>query len=142
MPNPRKRSPSPRQTGEDPNRCWSRMGVWRDRTCPELDTVLLKLPHLSFLRANPFRQNTTRGVHERVDGSFSTCGCEEYQKSTHVFAFRIESEWLALPMSAVIEITERNHTYDAPQKQSSSTRHYRGERRAPYSGIPIRAFRT
>lgn len=44
---------------------------------------------------------------------------EEYQKSTPVFAFRIEAEWLALPMSAVIEITERKSIHTLPHRSNN-----------------------
>ncbi|GAB4274566.1 MAG TPA: hypothetical protein DIU37_04465 [Opitutae bacterium] len=33
-------SPSPRRTGEDPNACWGRIGVWGSGSCEDLETFV------------------------------------------------------------------------------------------------------
>jgi chemotaxis-related protein WspD len=86
--------------------CWNRIGVWGDRSCPELTAVIHchNCPVFSdagrrFLASPPpdgYLEAWTARLAEKED--------EESTEVQGVLIFRLGDEWLALPVTALREV--------------------------------------
>jgi chemotaxis-related protein WspD len=98
--------------------CWHRIGVWGDRTCPELAGVshchncpVFAAAGRKFLDRPPpsdyAAEWTARLAAPEEDGALDTLG---------VLAFRLTDEWLALPVGVLVEVTRPRVTHRVPHR--------------------------
>lgn len=106
------------QPGDD--RCWQRIGVEGDRSCPELSAYVhcshcpVYARAASALLDRPLsdeqRSLWTRHYAQQARGAELTV--------TTLFVFRLGVEWLALPMKDVVEVLERRNVHSLPHRES------------------------
>lgn len=92
-------------TTERPD-CWNRIGVWGDRSCPELESVVhchncpvFSAAGRQFLASPPpdgYVEAWTARLAEKED--------EARTQKQGVLLFRLGDEWLALPVTALREV--------------------------------------
>lgn len=97
--------------------CWDRIGVYGDRSCPELKQhvhcrncpVTLQATTELLLRPAPAQY-----LEEWVQ-RFATPPHEEPQWALTALVFRVAEEWFALPVEVVVEIAEPRVVRSIPQ---------------------------
>lgn len=100
------------------SQCWQTIGVWGDRTCPELAAVthchncpVFAAAGRRFLDAPPppdYRDEwTTRLANAEHDEATGVVG---------VLVFRLADEWLALPVGVLIEVTHPRRPHRVPHR--------------------------
>ena len=98
--------------------CWQRIGVWGDRSCPELAAVthchncpVFADAGRQFLDSPPpcgyLDEWTDRLAAPESDG----CGDE-----LSVLVFRLGEEWLALPIASLVEVTHTRTPHRVPHR--------------------------
>src|SRR5689334_14088118 len=98
--------------------CWHRIGVWGDRTCPELRTVThcQNCPVFSgegrrFLDSPPpadyAAEWAARLAEPEADVATGLLG---------VLVFRLGEEWLALPVGVLAEVTHDRKPHRIPHR--------------------------
>ena len=90
----------------DSQDCWNRIGVWGDRSCPELAEVvhchncpIFRAAGRRFLASLP-----PEGYLEAWTARLAEKGAEEPADVQGVLIFRLGEEWLALPVAALREV--------------------------------------
>jgi len=109
-------APQPLVVVEEP--CWQRIGIWGDRTCPELrlhthchNCPVFASASRRFLDAPPpddYSDEWTQRLSEiEEDVAAGSLGA---------LVFRLGDEWLALPVSVLIEVTHPRKTHRVPHR--------------------------
>lgn len=86
--------------------CWNRIGVWGDRSCPELDGVV-HCHNCPIFRAAGRRFLASPAPEGYQDDWTARLAAEEDQEVADrqgVLIFRLGDEWLALPVAALHEV--------------------------------------
>jgi chemotaxis-related protein WspD len=108
--------------------CWRRIGTSGDRTCPELERLVhcRNCPVLSEAAREFFMRPPPEGYLEEwtgiladsarteADSSTSTGGGERDGESVLVFC--VAGEWFALPVAALVEVTEPRRVHPVPHR--------------------------
>lgn len=98
--------------------CWRRIGVTGDRSCPELESfihcrncpVLAEAARTFFDRAAPAGYlESWREILEEPSVTAAT-------DATSVLVFRLDREWLALPATALVEVTTVRPLHRVPHR--------------------------
>jgi len=110
-------SPLPVLSTEDP--CWQRIGVWGDRTCPELAPV-------THCHNCPVFASAGRRF---LDGPSPADYLDEWTRRlaapedesaagrAGVLVFRLAEEWLALPVDVLVEVTHMRSPHRVPHRR-------------------------
>ena len=101
--------------------CWRRVGVFGDRTCPELKTRFpcRNCPYFAEGAATMFSREMSVSYFEELTRSISeppaaVCGAEKT-----ALAFRVGAEWLALPAPVFAEFTKPCAIRAVPHRANS-----------------------
>ena len=101
-----------------PPRCWQVIGVWGDRSCPEL-TAVTHCHNCPVFAAAGRRFLDAPSPPDYLDEWTARLAAPE-QESEHdvigVLAFRLADEWLALPVGVVAEVTRPRPTHRVPHR--------------------------
>jgi chemotaxis-related protein WspD len=86
--------------------CWNRIGVWGDRSCPELAGVVHchNCPVFSAAGRRFLDGRSPDGYLEEWTARLAEPEAEEAHDLQSALAFRLGSEWLALPVAALLEV--------------------------------------
>ncbi len=115
------REPAPAIAAPMPE-CWRIIGVHGDRSCPELQTFVhcRNCPVL----ADAARTFFDRAAPEGYLDSWRTILEEPAEATeaadTSVLVFRLQSEWLSLPTSALVEVTPARTIHTVPHRSGTS----------------------
>ncbi|MFQ3648955.1 MAG: chemotaxis protein CheW [Gemmataceae bacterium] len=100
------------------NDCWNRIGVRGDRSCPELPGVghchncpVFSAAGRGFLDApspEGYREEWTRRLAPAIE--------TEASDRLSVFLFRLDEEWLALPVGVLVEVTTPRPVHRVPHR--------------------------
>src|SRR4051794_25736525 len=87
--------------------CWNRIGVWGDRSCPELANVVHchNCPVFASAGRRFLDAPSPEGYLEEWTQRLAAPVEEQGQARWSVLSFRIGEEWLALPVSVLVEVT-------------------------------------
>ncbi len=87
--------------------CWSRIGVWGDRSCPELATVVHchNCPVLCAAGRRFLDAPSPDGYLEEWTARLAEPEQQQPRDLVSVLVFRLGEEWLALPVETVVEVT-------------------------------------
>lgn len=109
-------TPQPLVVTEEP--CWHRIGVWGDRTCPELRTVThcQNCPVFAgagrrFLDAPPPPEYAAEWADQLAEPE-----AEAATDLLSAIVFRLGDEWLALPVSVLAEVTHERKPHRIPHR--------------------------
>jgi chemotaxis-related protein WspD len=98
--------------------CWSRIGVWGDRSCPELVTVthchncpVFAIAGRRFLDA-PSPADYLDEWTTRLADPAAADSTDELS----VLVFRLGMEWLALPVAVLVEVTRACEPHRVPHR--------------------------
>src|SRR5262245_31297162 len=98
--------------------CWNRIGVWGDRTCPEL------VPHVHCHNCPVYTTAGRRFLDapspagyldewtDRLASPIEETAADQYG----VLIFRLADEWLALPVRALVEVTPIRPVHRIPHR--------------------------
>jgi len=106
--------------------CWNKIGVWRkgEARCDKLDEFTHC--HNCHVYANAGRSLLNRGIPENYVNEWTEILAEDVKnKSTNlhsVVVFRLGSEWLALPVNLINEITLLRKMYEIPHNRNKNLR--------------------
>jgi chemotaxis-related protein WspD len=100
------------------NQCWQHIGVWGDRSCPELEKVthchncpVFAAAGRRFLDApSPpdYLDEWTRRLGTSED--------DETGEELSILVFRLSDEWLALPVNVLVEVTPLRTIHRIPHR--------------------------
>jgi chemotaxis-related protein WspD len=98
--------------------CWRRIGVAGDRSCPELETFIhcRNCPVLAEAARTFFDREAPEGYLEAWSQLLEEPEETVDPDSTSVLVFRLGREWLALPATALIEVTPLRPLHHVPHR--------------------------
>jgi chemotaxis-related protein WspD len=113
-------TPSPLQTGQPADRCWSRIGVWGNGSCSELPTHVhcCNCPIYSASGRSLLERPPPDNYGTEWEANLRTADQLQGQASA-VLLFRLGPEWLALPASTVGFVTDKRGIHRLPQRSSN-----------------------
>jgi chemotaxis-related protein WspD len=101
-----------------PAQCWHKIGVWGDRTCPELAAVthchncpVFAAAGRKFLDAPP-----PRDYADEWTARLAAPEQEEAGDVLSVLVFRMVDEWLAFPVAVMVEVTRPRASHRVPHR--------------------------
>jgi chemotaxis-related protein WspD len=98
--------------------CWQKIGVWGDRSCPELSQVTHCHNCLVFAAAGR-RFLDSPSPLEYLDEWTDRLGSSEEEgvgNELSVLVFRLRDEWLALPVEVLVEVTTQRAAHRIPHR--------------------------
>jgi len=100
--------------------CWSQVGIWGNRSCPELQQHVhcRNCPAYAEAAALMLDGPVPEGYVEAWTDYFAQAH-HELPRDTHsLLVFRIKSEWFGLSVSVLVEVMERRPLHSLPQARS------------------------
>jgi chemotaxis-related protein WspD len=101
-----------------PAQCWHKIGVWGDRTCPELATAthchncpVFAAAGRKFLDGPPPPE-----YPDEWTARLAPPERERAQDVLSVLAFRLADEWLAFPVGVMVEVTRLRAAHRIPHR--------------------------
>src|SRR5215471_2995966 len=87
--------------------CWNRIGVWGDRTCPELTKVTHchNCPVFATAGRRFLDAPSPSDYIDEWTARLATSDDGVRKGEFSVFVFRLGDEWLALPVGVLVEVT-------------------------------------
>jgi chemotaxis-related protein WspD len=98
--------------------CWRRIGVAGDRSCPELETFIhcRNCPVMAEAARTFFDREAPEGYLEAWSRILEQPEEMIDPDSTSVLVFRLDREWLALPATALVEVTPLRPLHRVPHR--------------------------
>lgn len=98
--------------------CWNRIGVFGDKSCPELPV------HIRCLNCQVFHEAAARLLDRRAPGEYRETWTERVARPRlpkragmrSVVIFRVGAEWLALPTECFLEVAELRPVHSLPHR--------------------------
>ena len=102
----------------DREECWRRIGVTGDRSCRELETYIhcRNCPVMADAARAFFDRLAPIGYLESWSGILEERGARRDQEVVSVLVFRLADEWLALPTTALVEVTKVRRCHRVPHR--------------------------
>jgi chemotaxis-related protein WspD len=101
------------------DRCWTRIGVQGDRSCPELalHAHCQNCPSYSAVATDLLREAAPDSYAAEWTALYARPQQASERTTDSVLLFRIEDEWLALPTSVVTEVTTPRRIHSLPHRR-------------------------
>lgn len=98
--------------------CWNRIGVWGDHSCPQLATVTHchNCPVFSAAGRRFLDAPSPPGYLDEWTARLADHEAEVESDAFSVLLFRLRDEWLALPVSALVEVTLARTIHRIPHR--------------------------
>jgi len=108
-----------RQEG-DPTDCWNQVGVYGDKSCPELRAFVhcRNCPVYSTAGAHLLQRDVPDTYREEWTNHFARKRKPTTLEDRSAVFFKIGSEWLALPTHALQEVAERKAIHSLPHRKA------------------------
>lgn len=102
----------------DREECWRRIGVTGDRSCRELETYIhcRNCPVMAEAARAFFDRVAPSGYLESWSGILEERGVRRDLEVVSVLVFRLADEWLALPTTALVEVTNERRCHRVPHR--------------------------
>jgi chemotaxis-related protein WspD len=103
-------------------RCFRTIGVWGDRSCPELTTHVhcLRCPVFGRVARDLFDRPPPPGYREEWTRVLLADDQERLREGASHLVFRVGTEWLALPAAACVEVTAHNGAHPLAHRKSAA----------------------
>ncbi len=110
--------PSAAAVPVDREDCWRRIGVTGDRSCRELETYIhcRNCPVMAEAARAFFDRLAPIGYLESWSGILEERGARRDLEVVSVLVFRLADEWLALPTTALVEVTKERRCHRVPHR--------------------------
>ena len=101
--------------------CWRRIGISGDRTCPELKTFIhcRNCPTLAAAASTFFNRNAPEGYLESWRAILEEPEIIVPADASSVLVFRLDKEWMSLPTTALVEVTNSRTLHRVPHRSST-----------------------
>ena len=101
------------------NTCWKQIGIWGDRTCPELkvQTHCRNCPVYGNAAAALLDREPPPGYEADWTTRIAQPRASKLAGDKSVVIFRIGAEWLALPTTVFQEVTDLRPVHSLPHRQ-------------------------
>jgi chemotaxis-related protein WspD len=98
--------------------CWNHIGVWGNHTCPKLAEVTHchNCPVFSAAGRRFLDAPSPAGYIDEWTARLATPETDAATDETSVLAFRLREEWLALSVSAMVEVTTPRPVHRIPHR--------------------------
>ena len=101
--------------------CWNKIGVWGDRSCPEIEQ------HTRCLNCDVFCAGASvllnrvppEGYLEEWTGRIAQPQAADLAGTKSIVIFRIGEEWLALPTGVFLEVAELRPVHTVPHREDN-----------------------
>lgn len=102
-------------------RCWAEIGVWGDNTCAELKQHVhcRNCPVYAEAGRSLLAREIPAGYLDSWTGALRELDQDDRAGREAVMIFRLGDEWLALPVKAIREITEKRPVHRIPHRSDS-----------------------
>ncbi len=108
-------------SGEKTGRCWKRIGIWGDRSCPDLVT------HGHCRNCAVYSREAVRLLDVPVSGDYRKRGAEYFARTKEektkggklLMVFQLSGERFALPATAISEVAPRSPVRTLPKQRES-----------------------
>lgn len=111
--------------------CWNKIGVWGDRTCPELMKVTHchNCPVFAAAGRRFLDAPSPPGYLDEWTDRLARGETDESANELSLLVFRLGDEWLALPVSVLVEVTRPRTPHRIPHRGGllSGVANIRGE---------------
>jgi chemotaxis-related protein WspD len=110
--------PLPTASTPAANDCWNRIGVWGDKSCPELVTAVHchNCPVFTAASTRFLDAPSPKGYLEEWTQRLIAPIEETARDLQSVLVFRLGEEWLALPVPVLIEVTNPRPIHRLPHR--------------------------
>lgn len=102
------------------NDCWKRIGVTGDGSCPKLDEYVRCLNCPTYAQASRMLLDRMVVTEEKADHQDSTRDESDDGAFLQALVFRLQGEWLALPVSALEEVVAARRVHGIPHRRNGS----------------------
>jgi chemotaxis-related protein WspD len=112
-------APQPSMPGQEHrDECWRHIGVTGDRSCKELQTYIhcRNCPVMAEAAWAFFDRSAPIGYLESWSGILEERGSQPDPEVVSVLVFRLANEWLALPTTALVEVTKERRCHRVPHR--------------------------
>ena len=107
-------------SAEAPTNCWNEIGIWGDRSCPELSV------HGHCRNCPVYAESAVRLLDAEVSSEYLNDGAKHYAQAKEesrssdqsVIVFRVASEWFALLTTVFHEIAPCRPVHSLPHRRS------------------------
>ena len=98
--------------------CWHRIGVWGDRSCPELAAVTHchNCPVFAAAGRRFLDARSPAGYLDEWTARLAAPEAVESGDELSVLVFRLADEWLAMPIAALVEVTQPRTPHRVPHR--------------------------
>src|SRR5712691_5819429 len=105
----------------EPDTCWSRIGVWGDRQCGELQKHIHchNCPAYSAAAAQMLDGELPPAYSQQWTEHFARTKEESSQETQSIIILRVGPEWLALPVNFLVEVVGRRPVHSLPHSRNS-----------------------
>ena len=118
MTNPLPSLPPP----QDPNGCWTRVGVWGNKMCPKLKHHIHCINCPLYRGAGKFllERPAPSGYCKNWERELKQPLKQTTKKQASVLIFRVRAQWLALTSLCIQEITEKSPIHALPHRLNAT----------------------
>lgn len=111
-------NPVPLPVATPAEQCWNRIGVWGDRTCPELQKVTHchNCPVFAAAGRRFLDAPSPPNYLDEWTARLATPEDDEAVNELSVLVFRLGDEWLALPVGVLVEVTRPRPPHRIPHR--------------------------
>jgi len=98
--------------------CWKKIGLWGDRSCPELER-LIHCRNCAVFGAGAaalLNRDIPAGYREETTRQTAQPRVPKQSGTKPIVVFRIGAEWLALPATVIDEVTEIRFVHTLPHR--------------------------
>lgn len=101
--------------------CWNKAGVWGEGDCPELERFIhcRNCPAYSAAAVSMLDRALPQGYAEAWGAHFAAPKAPLKSDAQSFVIFRVNAEWLALPVNALLEVLERRPVHSLPHMLSA-----------------------
>jgi chemotaxis-related protein WspD len=102
--------------------CWSQIGTWGQRDCPELSRHIHCRNCPTYAEAAAFMLDgpLPEGYVEAWTEHFARAKAELPRDTSSMVVFRIHHEWFGLPVGVLTEVVDRRPVHSLPHTRSSA----------------------
>lgn len=104
------------------NDCWKKIGLWGDRSCPELKG-LIHCRNCAVFEAGAaalLNRDIPAGYREEATRQTAQPRTPKQSGTRPIVVFRVGAEWLALPATVIEELTEIRFVHSLPHRQGNT----------------------
>jgi len=100
--------------------CWKRIGVAGDGSCPKLVQYVRCLNCPTYAQASRLLLDRMMVTEDAADRQYGAPVRPDDGATLQALVFRLQGEWLALPVSALVEVVTQRPVHGIPHRRNGS----------------------